>query len=146
FVRAVRLVNHPWGLILPYAGMNLPLAVWLLTGYFQRVPLELDEAAAIDGLTPIQKFTRIILPMSIPSLVSALYLVFVFSWNEFMLALTFINSEQAKTIPLGVSTLSGALAYDIPYGLLAAGVVASSVPLIVLVLLFQRKIVAGLTS
>jgi ABC-type glycerol-3-phosphate transport system permease component len=79
-------------------------------------------------------------------MISALILVFVFSWNEFMLALTFINSERAKTITLGVSTLSGALAYDIPYGLLAAGVVASSAPLIVLVLLFQRKIVAGLTS
>jgi multiple sugar transport system permease protein len=146
FVRAAGLVNRPWGLILPYAGMNLPLAVWLLTGYFQRIPLELDEAAAIDGLSPIQTFVRIIVPMSFPAMVSALILVFVFSWNEFMLALTFINSERAKTITLGVSTLSGALAYDIPYGLLAAGVIASCAPLIVLVLLFQRKIVAGLSS
>jgi trehalose/maltose transport system permease protein len=146
FIRAVRLVNQPWGLILPYAGMNLPLAVWLLTGYFERIPVELDEAAAIDGLTRWQTFARIIVPMSFPAMVSALILVFVFSWNEFMLALTFINSEQSKTLTLGVSTLSGALAYDIPYGLLAAGVVTSSVPLILLVLLFQRKIVAGLTS
>jgi multiple sugar transport system permease protein len=146
FVRAFGLVNQPWGLILPYAGMNLPLAMWLLTGYFTRIPVELDEAAAIDGLTPFQTFTRIILPMSVPAMVSALILVFVFSWNEFMLALTFINSEQAKTITLGVSTLSGALAYDIPYGLLAAGVVTSSIPLILLVLMFQRKIVAGLTG
>jgi multiple sugar transport system permease protein len=146
FVRTAGLVNRPWGLILPYAGMNLPLAVWLLTGYFARIPRELDEAAAIDGLSLIQTFMRIIVPTSIPAMASALILVFVFSWNEFMLALTFINSERAKTITLGVSTLSGALAYDIPYGLLAAGVVASSAPLIVLVLLFQRKIVAGLTS
>jgi ABC-type glycerol-3-phosphate transport system permease component len=79
-------------------------------------------------------------------MVSAWILVFVFSWNEFMFALTFINSEEAKTITLGVSTLSGALAYDIPYGLLAAGVIASSAPLVVLVLLFQRRIVSGLTS
>jgi multiple sugar transport system permease protein len=146
FVRAAGLVNQPWGLILPYAGMNLPLAVWLLTGYFERIPVELDEAAAIDGLSPLQTFTRIIAPISVPAMVSAWILVFVFSWNEFMLALTFMNSEQSKTITLGVSTLSGALAYDIPYGLLAAGVVASSVPLILLVLFFQRKIVAGLTS
>jgi len=145
-VRAAGLVNHPWGLILPYAGMNLPLAVWLLTGYFERIPTELDEAAAIDGLTPLQTFLRIIVPMSVPAIVSASILVFVFSWNEFMLALTFINSEQAKTITLGVSTLSGALAYEIPYGLLAAGVVASSAPLVVLVIFFQRKIVVGLTS
>ena len=146
FVRAVALVNQPWGLILPYAGMNLPLAVWLLTGYFVRIPVELDEAAAIDGLTRLQTFVRIIVPMSFPAMVSALILVFVFSWNEFMLALTFINSEQSKTITLGISTLSGALGYDIPYGLLAAGVVASSAPLILLALLFQRKIVAGLTA
>jgi trehalose/maltose transport system permease protein len=146
FVRAVALVNQPWGLILPYAGMNLPLAVWLLTGYFVRIPVELDEAAAIDGLTRLQTFVRIIVPMSFPAMVSALILVFVFSWNEFMLALTFINSEQSKTITLGISTLSGALGYDIPYGLLAAGVVASSAPLILFALLFQRKIVAGLTG
>jgi multiple sugar transport system permease protein len=146
FVRAVRLVNHPWGLIIPYAGMNLPLAVWLLTNYFVQVPVELDEAAAIDGLTPLQTFTRVIVPISIPAMVSAWILVFVFSWNEFMFALTFINSEESKTITLGVSTLSGALAYDIPYGLLAAGVIASSAPLVVLVLLFQRRIVSGLTS
>jgi len=146
FVRAVRLVNQPWGLILPYAGMNLPLAVWLLTGYFERIPVALDEAGAIDGLTPLQTYMRVIVPISVPAMVSALILVFVFSWNEFMLALTFINSEQAKTITLGVSTLSGALAYDIPYGLLAAGVVASSAPLVLLVLLFQRKIVAGLSQ
>ena len=144
-MRAAGLVNHPWGLIIPYAGLNLPLAVWLLTGYFERIPVELDEAAAIDGLTPLQTFVRIIVPLSLPAMTSALVLVFVFSWNEFMLALTFINSEQAKTITLGVSTLSGALAYDIPYGLLAAGVVTSSLPLIVLVLIFQRKIVAGIS-
>jgi multiple sugar transport system permease protein len=145
-VRAVRLVNHPWGLIIPYAGMNLPLAVWLLTNYFRRIPLELEEAAAIDGMTPFQTFTRIIVPISFPAMVSALILVFVFSWNEFMFALTFINSEESKTITLGVSTLSGALAYDIPYGLLAAGVITSTAPLILLVLLFQRRIVSGLTS
>jgi multiple sugar transport system permease protein len=124
----------------------LPLAVWLLTNYFVRIPMELDEAAAIDGLTPLQTFVSIIVPMSFPAMVSALILVFVFSWNEFMFALTFINSEHAKTITLGVSTLSGALAYDIPYGLLAAGVITSSAPLILLVLLFQRRIVSGLTS
>jgi ABC-type glycerol-3-phosphate transport system permease component len=108
--------------------------------------VELDEAAAVDGLTPLQTFTRVIVPISIPAIVSAWILVFVFSWNEFMFALTFINSEGSKTITLGVSTLSGALAYDIPYGLLAAGVIASSAPLVVLVLLFQRRIVSGLTS
>jgi multiple sugar transport system permease protein len=145
-VRLAGMVNHPWSLIVAYAGLNTPMAVWLLTGYFEKLPLELEEAAAIDGLNAWQTFLRIILPLSTPALVSAIVLVFVFSWNEFMLALTFISSEQAKTITLGVSTLSGALAYDIPYGLIAAGVVASSAPLIVLVLFFQRRIVAGLTA
>jgi multiple sugar transport system permease protein len=146
FVRTLGLVNHPWALIVPYAGLNLPLAVWLLTGYFEQIPTEIEEAAAIDGLSQFQTFVRIVLPLSMPALVTTLVLVFVFSWNEFMLALTFMNAESARTLTVGVTTISGAGAYEIPYGLLAAGVVASSAPLIVLVLIFQRRIVAGLTA
>jgi multiple sugar transport system permease protein len=145
-VRAFGLVNNPWALIIPYAALNLPLAVWLLTGYFQQIPLELEEAAAIDGLTPLQIYWKIILPLASPAVVTAMILVFIFSWNEFMLALTFMNAEPAKTVTLGVATLSGALASEIPWGLLAAGVVVSSAPLIVLALFFQRKIVSGLTA
>jgi trehalose/maltose transport system permease protein len=145
-IRTAGLTNHPWGLIVPYAGLNLPFAIWLLTGYFRQIPDELDEAAAIDGLTRLQTFATIILPLAVPALVTTGILVFIFSWNEFMFALTFMNLESAKTITVGIATLSGAFTYEIPWGLLAAGVVASSIPLIVLAVIFQRKIVAGLTA
>ncbi len=145
-VRAAGLVNHPWGLILSYAALNLPLSIWLLTGYFGQIPHELEEAAAVDGLTGLQSLVKIILPLSVPALATTGMLAFIFAWNEFMFALTFMNLEYAKTITVGVATLSGAFTYEIPWGLLAAGVVASSLPLILLVIIFQRRIVAGLTA
>jgi len=145
-VRAAGLLNHPWGLILPYAALNLPFAVWLLTGYFGQIPHELEEAAAVDGLSQFQTLTKIVLPLSAPALATTGLLAFIFAWNEFMFALTFMNAESAKTITVGVATLSGAFTYEIPWGLLAAGVIASSIPLIALVVIFQKKIVAGLTA
>jgi len=145
-VRSAGLINHPWGLIIPYAALNLPMAIWLLTGYFQQIPVELEEAAAIDGLSPLQTLTRIIAPLAGPALAAVVVLAFIFSWNEFMLALTFMNAEPAKTVTVAVATLSGAFVYDIPWGLISAGVIVSSIPLIVLVLFFQRRIVAGLTA
>ena len=145
-VRTAGLVNHPWGLILPYSALNLPFAIWLLTGSFEQIPLELEEAAAIDGLNGFQTFRIVVLPLVMPAAVTAGILVFIFSWNEFMLALTFMNIESQKTVTLGVATLSGAFAYEIPWGQIAAGVIASSLPLILLVIVFQKKIVAGLTA
>jgi multiple sugar transport system permease protein len=145
-VRAVGLVNHPWGLILPYSALNLPFAIWLLTGSFEQIPFELEEAAAVDGLNSFQTYRTVMLPLILPAAITAAILVFIFAWNEFMFALTFINIETQKTVTLGVATLSGAFSYEIPYGEIAAGVIASSLPLIVLVVLFQRKIVAGLTA
>jgi multiple sugar transport system permease protein len=145
-VRLAGLVNQPWGLIIPYAALNLPFAVWLLTGYMEQIPYELEEAAAIDGLTGFQTYRRIIMPLALPALTTAFLLVFIFSWNEFMLALTFMNRESSRTLTVGVATLSGAFAYEIPWGLLAAGIVVSTAPLIIAVALFQRRIVSGLTA
>ncbi len=145
-VRQVGLVNQPWGLIIPYAALNLPFAVWLLTGYMERIPYELEEAAAVDGLTAWQTYSRIIMPLTAPALTTAFLLVFIFSWNEFMFALTFMSLESSRTVTVGVATLSGAFAYEIPWGLLAAGIVASTAPLVVAVALFQRRIVTGLTA
>jgi multiple sugar transport system permease protein len=145
-IRAVGLINHPWGLILPYAALNLPLSIWLLTGYFRQIPIELEEAAEMDGLSALGTFTRIVLPLAAPAMATALVLVFVFSWNEYMLALTFMNADDARTVTVGVATLSGAFVYEIPWGLIAAGVIVSSLPLLVLAAFFQKQIVAGLTS
>ncbi len=145
-VRSAGLTNQAWGLIIPYAALNLPFAVWLLTGYMAQIPYELEEAAAIDGLTPFRIFSKIILPLAVPALTTAFLLVFIFSWNEFMLALTFMNRESSRTLTVGVATLSGAFAYEIPWGLLAAGIVVSTAPLIVAAALFQKQIVSGLTA
>ena len=145
-VRMAGLVNHPWGLILPYSALNLPFATWLLTGSFEQVPFELEEAAEVDGLTRLQIYRMIVMPLVAPSLVTAAILVFIFAWNEFMFALTFISIETQKTVTVGVATLSGAFTYEIPWGQIAAGVIASALPLIVLLIIFQRKIVAGLTA
>jgi ABC-type glycerol-3-phosphate transport system permease component len=144
--RVAGLVNHPWGLILPYSAQNLPFAIWLLTSSFEQIPFELEEAAAIDGLSRFQSYRLIVLPLASPALVSAGILVFIFAWNEFMLALTFMNIETQKTVTVGVATLSGAFTYEIPLGNIAAGVVVSALPLIILLIIFQRKIIAGLTA
>ena len=145
-VRLLGLINHPWGLIVPYAAMNLPLSIWLLTGYFRQIPIELEEAAQMDGLSSLQTFSTIVLPLAAPALATAAVLAFVFAWNEYMLALTFMNSENARTVTVAVATLSGAFVYQIPWGRIAAGVIVSSLPLIVLAIFFQKKIVAGLTA
>jgi multiple sugar transport system permease protein len=145
-IRNAGLVNQPWGLILPYAAMNLPFAIWLLTGAFSQIPIELEEAATIDGLTRFQTFRKILFPLAAPAVVTAGILVFIFSWNEFMFALTFMNVESRKTVTAGVATLSGAFSYEIPWGQLAAGVIVSSLPLVLLVAFFQKRIVSGLTA
>lgn len=145
-VRVAGLVNHSWGLIVPYAALNLPFAVWLLTGYMEQIPYELEEAAAIDGLTQFQTYRRILMPLATPALATAFLLTFIFSWNEFMFALTFMNRETSRTVTVGMATLSGAFAYEIPWGLMAAGIVVSTAPLILVVALFQKRIVSGLTA
>jgi multiple sugar transport system permease protein len=145
-VQGLGALNHPWSLILTYAGLNLPLTIWLLSGYLRQIPRELEEAAAIDGMTEFQAFRLVLLPLARPALAATGILVFIFSWNEFMFALTFMNLDEAKTLTVGVATLSGAFSYEIPWGLLAAGVVVSALPLIAIVILFQKRIVDGLTA
>jgi multiple sugar transport system permease protein len=144
-VRALGWINQPLALILPYAALNLPLAVWVLESAFRQLPRELDEAARLDGLAPIARLRRIHLPLAMPSVVTAAILVFIFSWNEFMLALTFMTRDARKTVTAGIASVSGASLYEIPWGQLSAAIVISTLPLIFLVLLFQRRIVSGLT-
>jgi trehalose/maltose transport system permease protein len=144
-VRALGWINQPLALILPYAALNLPLAVWVLESAFRRLPREMDEAARIDGLSATARLRRIHLPLAMPSVVTAAILVFIFSWNEFMLALTFMTRQGSKTVTAGIASVSGASLYEIPWGQLSAAIVVATLPLIVLVLLFERRIAAGLT-
>jgi multiple sugar transport system permease protein len=145
-VRALSWLNHPLALIVPYAALALPLAVWVLDAGFRQVPEEIEQAAVLDGLGPLQRLLRVRLPLAAPSLVTAGLLVFIFCWNEFMFALTFMTRDRAKTLTAGIASVSGASLYDIPWGQLSAAVVLATVPLVLLVLLFERRIASGLTS
>jgi multiple sugar transport system permease protein len=144
-VRALGWINHPLALIVPYAALNLPLAVWILESAFRALPRELEEAGRLDGLRPLARLRKIHLPLAAPSLATAGILVFIFCWNEFMLALTFMTRDARKTVTAGIASVSGASLYEIPWGQLSAAVVLATLPLIFLVLLFQRRIVSGLT-
>jgi trehalose/maltose transport system permease protein len=144
-VRALGWINHRMALILPNAALNLPLAVWVLESALRALPGEMDEAARLDGLGAMSRLLRIHLPLALPALATTGVLVFIFCWNEFMLALTFMTRDPSKTVTAGIATVSGASLYEIPWGQLSAAIVIATVPLICLVLLFQRGIVSGLT-
>ena len=145
-VRALNWLNHPLALVLPYAALALPLAVWVLDAGFRQIPDEIEQAAVLDGLRPLQRLLRMRLPLAAPSLATAAILVFIFCWNEFMFALTFMTRERRKTVTAGIASVSGASLYDIPWGQLSAAVVLATIPLVLLVILFEKRIASGLTS
>ncbi len=144
-VRALGWINHPLALVLPYAALNLPLAVWVLECAVRGLPVELDEAARLDGLSPLRRLWRIHVPLVLPSLATTGILVFIFCWNEFMLSLTFMTRDASKTVTAGIASVGGASIYEIPWGQLSAAVVIATAPLVVMLLLFERRIVSGLT-
>lgn len=144
-VRGLGWINHPLALVLPYAALNLPLAVWVLESALRSLPFELDEAARLDGLSALRRMWRIHLPLVTPALATTSILVFIFCWNEFMLSLTFMTRDSSKTVTAGIASVSGASLYEIPWGQLSAAIVIATIPLILLVLIFQRRIVSGLT-
>ena len=138
--------NKPWALILSYTIFTLPFTVWVLTTFMRDLSVEIEEAAIIDGATPWVIIRRIFLPLLWPALVTTGLLAFIGAWNEFLFALTFTISETQRTVPVAIALLSGASEQEIPWGQIMAASVLVTVPLIVLVLIFQRKIVAGLTA
>jgi multiple sugar transport system permease protein len=145
-VRALGALNHTVALVVPYAALALPLALWVLDAGFRQVPPAIDEAALLDGLTPTARLLRVRLPLAAPSLATAAILVFIFCWNEFMFALTFMTRERGKTVTAGIASVSGASLYDVPWGQLSAAVVLATLPLVLLVLLFEKRIASGLTG
>jgi multiple sugar transport system permease protein len=144
-VRALGWLNHPIALIVPYAALALPLAVWILESGYRQIPASVEEAAILDGLTPARRVFRIRLPLALPSVVTAAILVFIFCWNEFLLALTFLTREERKTVTAGIASVGGSSLYEIPWGQLSAAVVIATAPIVLLVLLFERRIASGLT-
>lgn len=145
-VRFLGIFNTPWAMILSYVIFTLPFTVWVLTTFMRDLPVEIEEAAIVDGATPWIIITKVFLPLLWPALVTTGLLAFIGAWNEFLFALTFTSSETTRTVPVAIGLLSGASQQEIPWGPIMAASVIVTVPLIILVLIFQRKIVAGLTA
>lgn len=145
-VRFLGIFNTPWALILSYTIFTLPFTVWVLTTFMRDLPQEIEEAAIVDGATPWVIITQVFMPLLWPALVTTGLLAFIGAWNEFLFALTFTASETTRTTPVAIGLLSGASQQEIPWGPIMAASVIVTVPLVVLVLIFQRKIVAGLTA
>lgn len=145
-IQALRLGNNYLVLIVPYTAINLPLTILVLRSFFQQLPKDLEDAARIDGYNTWQMLIQIVLPMTVPALVTTGILTFIFAWNEYIFALTLLTREELKTIPVAAAQLGSASAFEIPYGPIAAATVLGTLPLVLLVLFFQRKIVQGLTS
>jgi multiple sugar transport system permease protein len=143
-IRALGLRDTLWALIITYATFTLPLTIWVLTNFFREIPDEIYRASRVDGCSPFQSFVRIMVPLAAPGIVTAGVLVFIFSWNEFLFALTFTSTEASRTIPVAIALFPGL--HEMPWGDIAAASVIVTVPLVVLVLLFQRRIVEGLTA
>lgn len=145
-IRALGIYNTPWALIFSYTIFTLPFTVWVLTTFMRDLPVEIEEAAIVDGATPWIIIRRVFLPLMWPALVTTGLLAFIGAWNEFLFALTFTSSNDTRTVPVAIALLSGAGEHEVPWGLIMAASVIVTVPLIILVLIFQKKIVAGLTA
>ena len=134
------------GLILPYITFALPLAIYTLSAFFREIPWELEKAAKMDGATPGQAFRRVIAPLAAPGVFTTAILVFIFCWNDFLFAISLTSTEASRTVPAALSFFTGASQFEAPVGSISAAAVVITVPIVLFVLFFQRRIVAGLTS
>jgi multiple sugar transport system permease protein len=144
--RSVGLYDTWPGLIIPYMTFTLPLAIYTLSAFFREIPWELEQAAQVDGATPFQAFRKIIVPLAAPGVFTAAILVFIFAWNEFLFAISLTSSDASRTVPAALAFFTGESQFTEPTGNIAAAGVIVTVPIIIFVLIFQRRIVAGLTS
>ena len=142
----INLYNTRIGLIIPYLTFALPLAIYILTSFFKEIPKDLEEAALVDGATHFQAFRKVVVPLAAPGLATAGILTFIAAWNEFLLATTLTSSKSARTVPAAIAFFTGSTEFEQPLGTISAASVVISIPLIILVLLFQKRIVAGLTA
>jgi multiple sugar transport system permease protein len=144
--RAVGLFDTLPGLIIPYMTFALPLAIYTLSAFFREIPWELEQAAQIDGATPWQAFTKVIVPLATPGVFTAAILVFIFAWNDFLFAITLTSTNNSQTVPAALAFFTGSSQFADPTGAIAAAAVVVTIPIIIMVLIFQRRIVAGLTA
>lgn len=143
-MRSLGILNTPPALILAHSTFAVPFSTWMLTGFFNAIPRELDEAATIDGCTRFQTFRYVLLPLSAPGVAAALTYIFIYSWNEFIYALTFTADLRARTLPVGLQTFMGE--FIIRWDLLTAGGVITALPIVFFFMLVQRQLIAGLTA
>ena len=142
----IGLYNTIIGLVIPYLTFALPLSIYILVSFFKEIPKDLEEAALVDGATHFQAFRKVVVPLAAPGLATTAILTFIAAWNEFLLASTLTSSVNARTVPVAIQQFSGSTQFEVPVGTQAAASIVISIPLIVLVLLFQKRIVAGLTA
>jgi multiple sugar transport system permease protein len=134
------------GLIIPYMTFTLPLAIFVLSAFFREIPWELEQAAQMDGATPLQAFRKVILPLAAPGVFTTAILVFIYAWNDFIFALSLTSTTKAQTVPPAIQSFTGVSQFTAPTGAIAAAAIIVTIPIVVMVLLFQRRIVAGLTA
>ncbi|MBD2037120.1 carbohydrate ABC transporter permease [Phormidium sp. FACHB-592] len=145
-VQFFHLGNNYLALIIPYTAINLPLTILVMQSFFEQLPKDLEDAAKVDGYSIWQMLIQIVMPLTLPALVTTGILTFIFAWNEYIFALTFLTEESMKTIPVASAQIGGSSVFEIPYGPIAAATVIGTIPLVILVLFFQRQIVQGLTA
>ncbi len=142
----IGIFNTLIGLIIPNLTFALPLTIYILVSFFKEIPKDLEEAALVDGATHFMAFRKVVVPLAAPGLATAAILCFIAVWNEFLLAITLTSSPAARPVPAAIAFFTGSTQFEIPYGTITAASVTISIPLIVMVLLFQKRIVAGLTA
>ena len=142
----IGLYNTYLGLILPSLAFGLPLTVFIMASFFHDIPRELEDAALVDGATRLQAFRKVVVPLAAPGVVTAGLLVFIFAWNEFLFAITLTSTPERRPVPAAIAFFTGSQQFEVPLGTISAASVVVTIPLIVLVLIFQRRIVAGLTA
>jgi multiple sugar transport system permease protein len=144
--RQIGLYDTWPGLIIPYLTFALPLSIYTLSAFFREIPWELEQAAQIDGATPFQAFRKVIAPLATPGIVTTFIIVFIICWNDFIFAISLTSTTAAETVPAAIAQFPGASQFTQPIGDIAAAAVVVTVPVMILVLLFQRRIVSGLTA
>jgi len=138
------LLNNYFGLIIAYTGLYLPIAIWIMTAYFRTVPLEIEESARVDGCSEMRILWQIIFPLSIPGVVAAGLIVFVFTWSEFFLSMVILSKNLLRTVTVGIALYPGEYAF--PWELITTATFLAMLPLLFLIFIFQKKIISGLTA
>ena len=144
--RSIGLYDTYLGLIIPYLTFALPLAIYILVAFFREIPWDLEQAAQVDGATPFQAFSKVIVPLAAPGVFTAAILVFIFAWNDFIFANTLTSTDNARTVPATLAFFTGGSQFEQPIGAISAASIVVTVPIVIQVFIFQRRIVAGLTA